>query len=392
MLFEHYYQTFLSTNPYPRELKNYESADDYASQMYLNYQGKKIINFSSSDYLGLAKHPLLISRSQQYAKTFGVGAASSRLVSGNFSFYDHLEKKLAAVMNKPAALILGAGYQANTSILEALLDPVILKSKPLVFCDRLCHSSLLSTTRFVADIKRFHHNDLSHLNSLLENATNDPRPKFIIVESIYSMDGDQVDFETLITIAKKHHAFLYVDDAHAVGVYGKSGYGKAADYAADIDIIMGTFSKGLGSFGAYVACSEVMRNYLINKCKGLIYSTAPSPAVIGAIDAALEIVPQLKQERVRITKYATHFRNYLQTHNLNYASSDTHIIPWVIGNADQTIKVSQLLQEHGILGTPIRPPSIPVGKSRIRFCLTAAHSEDDIECLLAAIDKIKNKL
>lgn len=389
MAFEQHYQTFLNTNPYPRELKSYEFAHNDSSSMHLNYGGKKLINFSSSDYLGLAKHPLLIARSQQYTQTLGVGSASSRLVSGNFSHYDVLEKKIAQAMGKPAALILGAGYQANTSVLEALFDPTVLKSKPLVFCDRLCHSSLLATTRFLADLKRFHHNDLSHLNSLLEKHKQDTRPKFIIVESIYSMEGDQVNFDALIPIAKKHNAFLYVDDAHAVGVYGKSGYGKAADYAADIDMIMGTFSKGLGSFGAYIACSTLMRNYLINKCKGLIYSTGTSPAVLGAIDAALELVPHMQQERNRIADYANRFQQHLQKNHLNYGDSDTHIVPWIVGDANKTLEISLLLQENGILGTTIRPPSVLIGKSRIRFCLTAAHSEEDFAQLLYVIDKIK---
>src|SRR5579862_2993584 len=148
MSLEHYYQTFLQNNPYPRELKNYDF-NDQTSSIYLNYEGKKLINFSSSDYLGLAKHPLLLARSHQYAQKLGIGSGASRLVSGNFPQYDVLEKKIAAAMGKKAALILAAGYQANTSILEALFDPAILTEKPLVFCDRLCHASLLATTRFL---------------------------------------------------------------------------------------------------------------------------------------------------------------------------------------------------------------------------------------------------
>ncbi len=390
MPLEHLYQIFLNQNPYPRQLKSVDVAAHHEiSPMYVDYKGKKLINFSSSDYLGLSKHPLLIQRSHEYAKAFGVGSASSRLVSGNFSAYDLLEKKIAAAMGKPTSLILGAGYQANTSVLEALLDPTVLKAKPLVFCDRLCHNSLISMTRYFAEIKRFHHNDLSHLEQLLEKHKQDKLPKFILVESIYSMDGDQVDFEKLIPIAKKYDAFLYVDDAHAVGVYGKYGFGKAPEFATDIDIIMGTFSKGLGSFGAYIACSKTMRDYLINKCKGLIYSTATSPAVLGAIDAALELVPVLQQERQRIENYASRFRELLKINGLNYGNSNTHIVPWIVGDAKKTLEMSALLEEHGILGATIRPPSVPLGKSRIRFCLTAAHTEEDFEHLCHVIHKIK---
>lgn len=383
---EQLYQTFLKENPYPRELKSYS----VESSMQVCYQEKKLINFSSSDYLGLSKHPLLIERAHQYANELGIGSASSRLVSGNFSHYDRLEKKIAAAMGKPAALILGAGYQANTSVLEALLDPAVLKEKPLVFCDRLCHNSLIATTRFVSDLKRFQHNDLTHLEKLLEQHIKENRPKFIIVESIYSMDGDQTNLTELTRIAKQYQAFLYVDDAHAVGVYGNSGFGLAPEFANDIDIIMGTFSKGLGSFGAYIACSETMRDYLINKCKGLIYSTGISPAMLGAMDAALELVPTLNQERLRVLKHATRLREHLQKKDLFYGKSNTHIVPWVIGDAEKTLSISALLQEQGILGTSIRPPSVPQGQSRIRFCLSAAHTDADVQKLLGVMDKLHN--
>jgi 8-amino-7-oxononanoate synthase len=237
----------------------------------------------------------------------------------------------------------------------------------------------------MSQLQRFRHNDLSHLALLLEKHTKDNRPKFIIIESIYSMDGDQVDLEKVILLAKKYRAFLYVDDAHAVGVYGKSGFGKAAEYAKDIDMIMGTFSKALGSSGAYIACSNILRDYLINKCRGLIYSTAISPAIIGAMDAAWEITPTLCDARVRIKNYASRLRNFFKEHQLDYGTSDTHIVPWIIGDAEKTLQISRLLQRQGILGATIRPPSVPVGKSRIRFCLTARHTEEDFMRLLQAI-------
>ncbi len=374
MILERYYKDFLSTNPYHRELAVYDF--------------KKLIDFSSSDYLGLAKHPMLIARSQKYAQAFGVGSSASRSVSGNLLVCHQLEEKIAAALHKSSALIMGTGYQTNTSVLEALLDPKVLKSEPLVFCDKFCHISLIATTRFMSQLKRFRHNDLSHLALLLEKYTKDTRPKFIIIESIYSMDGDQVDFEKIILLAKKYHAFIYVDDAHAVGVYGKSGFGKAAEYAADIDMIMGTFSKALGSSGAYIACSTVLRDYLINKCKGLIYSTAISPAIIGAMDAGWEILPTLCEARARIKNYAARLRDFFKQHQLDYGTSDTHIVPWIIGDAEKTQQISQLLQAQGILGATIRPPSVPIGKSRIRFCLTARHTEEDFMSLLQAIQKI----
>lgn len=365
------YQQFLRYNPYPREMKTYAQ------------QG--LLNFSSSDYLGLAKHPYLIEKSHQYAKHWGVGTGSSRLVTGNYALFNAIEDQLATLLGKQAAIIFHSGYQTNLSVLEALLDPGVLGEKAIVFTDKYAHASLLGMTQHLADLKRFRHNDLTHLKQLLEKYENTTRPKFIIVESIYSMEGDQADLAALIALAKAHHALLYVDDAHAVGIYGEKGMGIASHYANDIDIIMGTFSKGLGSVGGYIACSSVIKQYLVNKCRGLIYSTSPSPAVLGAMMGALEIVPQLSDIRTQVLQHADHVRIALKKMNLNTGYSNTHIIPWIIGNAEEACRMSQQLEAQGILAISIRPPSVPAGKSRIRFCITANHTEQNIEQLITAV-------
>lgn len=386
------YQFFLDHNPTPRELKNYDLVEPAVSSVYVKHHNKTLINFSSSDYLGLAHHPDVIARAQEFTKYYGAGSTSSRLVTGNFSFYTELEEKLAEAVGKPAALILGTGFQTNFSVLDALLDPIILGAEPLVLCDRLCHISMLAGTRHLKRIHRFQHNDLQHLQNLLEKYADQKHPIFILAESVYSMEGDTADLPGLITLAKKHHAFLYIDDAHAVGIYGPSGWGKAAEYSHDIDMIMGTFSKGLGGFGGYVACSLVIRDYLINKCKGFIYSTGLSPAILGAISAAIELQPMLDNQRQHLLKSAQRVREFFHTAGLACGTTNTHIIPWIIGDAEKTLRASKLLEDLGILGATIRPPSVSIGKSRIRFCLSAAHSEADIDQLLDAIQKVEQRL
>lgn len=329
--------------------------------------------------MGLSKHPLLISRSQEFAGLYGSGSGSSRSVCGNLSVYEELEHKLALALNKPAALIFGSGFQANLSLLEALLDPQILGAAPLVFCDKYCHISLLlGAQKFI----RFKHNDLTHLKFLLEKHGLDTRPKFIIVESVYSMEGDEADLPELISIAKQHHAFLYVDDAHAAGVYG---WGKAVPHADCIDLIMGTFSKALGSYGAYIGCSIEMKEYMINRCRGFIYSTGLPPAVLGAISAAIDLVPVLHSERERLWETVRKMKQGFLDLHLNCGNSSSHIIPWIIGDAEKTLFISQKLETQGILTAPIRPPSVPSGKSRLRFCPTADHTEDDIKKLLDSL-------
>jgi 8-amino-7-oxononanoate synthase len=201
------------------------------------------------------------------------------------------------------------------------------------------------------------------------------------------MDGDTAPLTEIISLAKKYNAMLYVDDAHAVGMYGENGFGKTVRHAENIDVIMGTFSKGMGSFGGYIACSELLRDYLVNKCRGLIYSTGLSPAVLGAISAALEVVPELVNERKALQTKASTLRKFLQDSNCDTGTSDSHIVPWIIGDADKTLHISQLLEQQGILATTIRPPSVAIGQSRIRFCLSSAHSDADIEKLQAAISQ-----
>lgn len=372
---ETHYKQFLTQNPYPRSLKSYETLG-----IHLNYAGKEMINFSSNDYLGLATHPLLIQRANEFTQKYGVGSASSRSVVGHLAVFDEIENELAKAIGKPACLILSTGFQTNRSVLEALLDVKILGKEPLVFCDRLCHISMLPSTR----VHRFRHNDLNHLEQLIQKQC-DPAPKFILAESLYSMEGDEADLEGLIAIAKKNNAMLYIDDAHSVGV---DGWGKASKYANDIDVIMGTFSKALGSMGGYIACSSIIRNYLINKCKGFIYSTALSPAIWGAISAAQELVPKLQAEQTKLSQLATDLRYFFNQHGLNTINSTSHIIPWLIGDAEKTLRISQLLAEEKILGATIRPPTVPKGQSRIRFCLSSAHTPEDITQLKRAILKI----
>jgi 8-amino-7-oxononanoate synthase len=388
---EQTYQDFLKKNLYPRKLQSLESIQGF-SFIHLQKNGRKIINFSSSDYLGLATHPLLIERSKEYATRFGVGVSASRLVTGNLAFYTELEQQLATALGKPAALIFGSGYQTNQAVLTALLDPHVLGHEPLVFCDKLSHASILAGTTHLNRIHRFQHNDLMHLQKLLQKYAQSDQQKFILVESLYSMDGDVTELEEIIKIAEEYHAFLYVDDAHAVGVYGHGGWGQTAAYAKKIPVIMGTFSKALGSFGGYIACSESIKHYLINKCRGFIYSTGLSPAVLGAISAAIELLPTLDDSRQRVINLSNQVRAYFTAENLAYGTSSTHIIPWIIGDAKTALYVSELLEEQGILGTAIQPPSVPKGKSRIRFCLSSAHSDDDIVALFTALSVVKKKL
>ncbi len=256
----------------------------------LEIGGRTYVNLASNDYLALRFDETLIARAVEWARRFGTGSGASRLVTGNLALFARIEQKVAGLKKKPAALLMASGFQANAGVLQALFDRRALGEEPLVFADRLNHASMHFGCR-AAGVRqiRYRHLDAAHLGELLAQYERDDRPKFILTESVFSMDGDVAPVAEISSLARAHDAMLIVDDAHATGVLGAGGRGRS-DGA---DIVIGTFSKALGSFGAYVACSDTMRDYLVNRCSGFIYSTALPPQVLGSIDAALDLLPNL---------------------------------------------------------------------------------------------------
>ncbi|OSM00204.1 aminotransferase class I/II-fold pyridoxal phosphate-dependent enzyme [Magnetofaba australis] len=340
--------------------------------------GRELINFSSNNYLGLAHHPLLIQRAAEWTQQYGAGATAARLVCGDLPPMAAIEAKLARGKRSEAALLLGAGYLANAALLPALLDKRVLGAEPLVFCDRLNHASMHQgcVTAGVRQI-RYRHNDLDHLRALLEKHADSDAAKFILSESVFSMDGDRADMAGLIAIKEQYGAFLYIDEAHATGVLGPDGFGLSAQWPGRVDLAMGTFSKGLGGFGAYAACSAALRAYLINAAGGFIYATAPPPAVLGAMDAALDLLPQLADQRQRLQAGSDGLRAQFTAAGLDVGASTTPIIPVIVGGEAQALALAEALKQAGMLGVAIRPPTVPKGASRVRLTLSAAHDDAD---------------
>jgi len=342
---------------------------------------RQLINFSSNDYLGLSKHPLLIEMAQDYTQKYGTGATASRLVTGTYSIHQNLEQQLAESCGYEAALLFNSGFQANSTILPTLLD-----RSSLVLCDRLVHNSLLqgiqaSRARFI----RYRHNDLQHLETLLVQSAEKSYSRILIVsETVFSMDGDRSDIDALVQLAQSHNAILYLDDAHAFGVLGKTGMGLAADRAG-IDIVINTFGKAFGTFGAFVACSQQVRDYLVNYCPGFIYTTSLPPAVIGAITAALNLVPTLESERHYLTQQATNLRVELQRLNYNTGQSNSQIVPLILGSEEKTLHLSQWLETRGVLAIAIRPPTVAAGTARLRFALSSQHTPQHLDQLISLI-------
>jgi len=352
--------------------------------------GACLLDFSSNDYLGLSRHPLLRERAAACAREYGVGARASRLVTGTTDLHMQVEQKLAAFKGTEAALLFASGWQANASVLPAILKGLQDEAghPPLVFTDRLNHASLhhgmaASGLRQI----RFRHNDFAHLQSLLTARAGVQGARVIVTESVFSMDGDRADLVALKTIAAQHDAFLYVDEAHATGVLGPGGRGLSVE-AGGVDLAMGTFSKGFGSMGAYIAGSRALCDYLMNMSSGFVFSTALPPPVLGAIDAALDLIPGMDAERAHLHAMAERVRACVADHGLACGESSTQIVPIMTGSNARTLAASQHLRAQGVLAAAIRPPTVPQGQGRLRLALSASHDEAAISRLCAVIPSL----
>jgi 8-amino-7-oxononanoate synthase len=348
----------------------------------ISIDGKKtLVNFASNDYLALSKHPELKSRSIEFVQKYGAGLGSSRLVSGNLNVYERLENKVANFKGTEAALLLPTGYQANTTVIAALG-----RKETLLLSDHENHNSIAMGLQLSqGEWQRYKHNDLTSLQNRLQKADQSSQSSmWIVSESVFSMDGDTSDIAALTELAGNFGAAIYMDEAHATGVLGPDGRGLCYE-SKGVSVIMGTFSKALGSFGAYIACTTAMKDYLVNFCAGLIYSTALPPAVLGAIDAALDVAPLMNEERKHLAQISANLRDRLHKMGFSTGSSSTQIIPIIVGADGDTLSLSRYLEECSILAPAIRPPTVREGESRIRLSVTSAHKEEHIQHLVNSL-------
>jgi len=334
--------------------------------------GKEYLDFSSNDYLGLSEHPDLREESKKAIDQFGCGSSASRLMSGDLELHHRLEKEVARFKNKESALVFNSGYQANLGIISALYG-----EGDGIFCDRLSHASiidgvLLSGARFF----RFQHNDLKHLESLLKSQRHKFKKCLIATETIFSMDGDAAPLKELGALKEKYDASLLADEAHATGVFGSTGAGLVEKEGLEkkVDLIMGTFSKALGGFGAYIAASKETIDFLINTSRSFIYSTALPPAVIASNLASLEVVRKEPWRRERLLSAAGYFRSALKQKGFNVIGV-SQIVPLIVGENLKTQEAAKALREKGYWVLPVRPPTVPEGQARLRFSLTVYHEK-----------------
>ena len=362
------------------------------SPIKIRFNNKVLLNFSSNDYLGLSENRYLKNQTIKMIKKYGIGSGSSRLVSGNYDLHEETESILAKKKKSEDSLIFSTGYLANYSILSSIFNSDIFKKSPIVLSDKLNHQCIYEACKSKKiHFLRFQHSNLNHLEDLLKKNKNKSNPKFILSESIFSMDGDIANIEGLIMLKKKYNAFLFLDEAHATGVYGKNGFGLSVKFSKDIDCVTGTFSKAFGSFGAYVACSKKFKSFLINNCPSFIYSTALPFSLLASILSAIKIVPKLGKQRQILRNNSLFLRNSLKYAGFNICNSQTHIVPIIIGDPNKTILISNKLENKGLYLAPIRPPSVPSNSSRLRISVSSLHKLNHLNTLIKELKNLSHE-
>lgn len=347
--------------------------------------GNVMLNLSSNDYLGLAVHlPLRTEFMHSLSpETFLPSSSSSRLLTGNFDIYTRLEEVLARMFKKESALVFNSGYHMNTGILPAMSD-----ARTLILADKLVHASIIDGIRLsAAKCIRYRHNHYEQLEQLLASHHAGYDKIIIVTESIFSMDGDEADLRRLVTLKRQYNnVLLYVDEAHGVGVRGAHGLGCAEeqDCVADIDFLCGTFGKALASVGGYIVCSRTIRDYLVNKMRTLIFTTALPPVNLMWTLFVLEHLDSFNIQRQQLQQISSLLKAALIKKGYDCPSS-SHILPMTLGDSGETVLKAEALQRKGFYALPVRPPTVPDGTSRIRFSLTAAITEEEIRNLIEAL-------
>ncbi|MCW9719038.1 8-amino-7-oxononanoate synthase [Avibacterium sp. 21-599] len=382
---------------FAQTLAELKAAGQFRQLPQLDHQGKMIekdgrlmLNMSSNDYLGLANDEALKTEFlQKYGEKLPhFTSSSSRLLTGSFAVYQQLESLMARCFGREACLLFNSGYHANIGIL-----PAVANKKTLILADKLVHASIIDGIRLSeADFVRYRHNDFTHLETLLGKHQNQYQRMIIVTESVFSMDGDVVDLPQLVALKQRFgNVLLYVDEAHAIGAYGKTGLGIAEQQGCiqEIDFLVGTFGKALASMGAYVVCDELIKAYLINKMRPLIFSTALPPLCVAWTTFLFEKLPHFTQRRQHLQKLSEKVRSFFEQNLAQSLVSESCIIPYIIGDNEKTVVTALALQEQGYYCLPIRPPTVPKGTSRIRLSLTADMTEQDVNAFLTTLVKFE---
>ena len=361
------------------------TAVENAQDTHIVIEGKTYLSFCSNNYLGLANHPSVVAAVKDAVELYGCGAGASRLVSGNMTLHETLENEISKFKKKDATIVFPTGYMANLGVITSLVS-----NGDLVICDKLNHASIIDGCRLSgADFRIYAHCNMEKLENILRKSTK-YKCKLIITDSVFSMDGDLAPLPDLVKIAAKYNAMLMVDEAHGTGVFGGNGRGVVEHYnlSNEVYVVMGTLSKAIGSLGGYVSGDSDLISYLRNKARTFMYTTALPPAVCAASIAGIKLIQEDPSMRVSLWNNVRFIKDKLNSLNINTISSESQIIPILIGDAKKAVKVSKLLYENGILIPAIRPPTVPANSSRLRMTVMSSHTKQDLERLSQTLSDI----
>lgn len=349
--------------------------------------GREVINFSSNNYLGIANHSALGEAAKAAIDRYGCGTGASRLISGNMTLHEELERKITEFKGTGTALVFNSGFQANTGVISTLVG-----EGDAVFSDALNHASIIDGCRLSrAKAAVYAHLDMNRLEHELKQAQS-VRRRLIVTESLFSMDGDEAPLADIVGLAERHGAMVMVDEAHATGVYEPNGAGLVAKLGLGDRVLvqMGTLGKALGGFGAYVAGSKALRDLLINRCRSFIFTTALPPAVMAMAIAAIDLVRKEPERRKALADNSERLRAGLRGLGYQLGDSDHQILPLMVGDANRCMELSQRLLERGVFAQGIRPPTVPPGTSRLRITLMATHTAEQMSQALDIFKEVKD--
>lgn len=355
----------------------------------MRVDGREVLLFAGSNYLDLASHPEVLEAAARGAQDWGAAAGGSRLISGNLAIHEALEEELAAFFGSEAALAFNTGYMANVGVIPALVGP-----GDLLVSDELNHASIIDGARLArCQVAVFRHGDIESFAEVLRDARpsgSHPRRILVAVDGVYSMDGDVAPVAEIVKLAHEAEAMVLLDDAHGTGILGPRGRGtaEAASVLSEVDILMGTLGKSIGSFGAFIAGSHKLRDLLINTARSFIFSCALAPSQVEASRTSLRLIDEEPWRRQRLRENCDRLRVRLAEADISTAPSTTHILPVVLGDNERTMAVCERLLDRGFYAQGIRHPSVPFGRARLRITPMASHSEADIDSLADAIIEI----
>ena len=357
---------------------------------WLDLSGRRLLNLSSNNYLGLATHPVVASAAATPSESGG-GAGASRLITGTFDLHRQLETRLARFKQAEAALLFTSGYTANIGVIPALVGP-----GDVVLGDELNHASLIDGCRLSrAEFLTYPHCNMAVLEEqLAQTQQSGRRRRLVVTDTVFSMDGDIAPLAEMATLCRRYDAMLFIDEAHATGCLGPGGRGLAAQLGLeeDVTVSMSTFSKALGGFGAFIVGDNLVIEYLINTARSFIFTTALPPAVIATALAALDVLEQEPDRVEQLQSLGTFFRSGLQDLGFDTLTSATHIVPVLVGESEIALAMAAALQEEGVYAVAIRPPTVPLGTARLRASVMASHTQDDLAFALDAFAKVGRRL